>query len=233
MTLSLLVKQETPTRNLTGLVRQIQTSGPRSLGFDWPSWLEGAMNQLETDDSIDVQLTDQLAEILSDLEDAFSTGADPSDTANRLLMVFKEPSIEDLWRARAGSLGYSELNTTLWNDLHRALDAAEKGKSQVVSRWLELVEQKMIAKWESYEHSEILDEEITSESVAGHRLLCDGVENWLCALSELRYGLAVGNVNRTSVLQNAECGQRLLVALEVIQKEMVNPLQWLVEAWRN
>ena len=233
MSLSLLVKQTAPAKDLTKLVRQIQKGGIASLGSEWSNWLEGAMSQLETDDSIEVHRSDELAEILSEMEEALASGIDASKAADRLLAVLAEPTLEERWRTRAENLSVSELHTTLWSDLQRAMVAVETGKFQVVSRWIDLVEQRMISRWESYEQTELLEEEITAETVAGHRLLCDGMESWLGALSELKFGLQNGAVNRRSVLEKAEAGQRLLVILKVIQEEMVNPLQWLVDAWKN
>jgi hypothetical protein len=234
MTLSLLVKPNAPTtqKGLDALVDHLGSGG--TLGAAWPQWLGAAVDQLESDNTIDARLTDDLADALSEMEELLANGCDATQAAQRLLSLCSPtPSLEDRWRSRAEALPTTQLQSTLWSDLHRALEAFESGRRQVVSRWIELVEQKLLNQWEDYEDLDLLEEEITVESIAGHHILCDGVEGWLCALTELRYGLATGHLNRQGVLESAEMGQRLLVALEVIQKESASPLEWLVEAWKN
>jgi hypothetical protein len=234
MTLSLLVKPNAPStqKGLDALVDHLQTGG--TLGDDWAQWLQAAFGQLEADNTIDAHRADNLADTLSEMEEQLTEGYDATQAVQRLLSLYSDtPSLEELWRDRAENLLPAQLQTTLWSDLHRALAAVESGRHQVVSRWIDLVENRMLARWDDYENLELLDEEVTCESVAGHHILCDGLEGWLCALAELRHGLGTGFVNRQGVLESAEIGQRLLVTLENVQKESVSPLDWLVEAWRN
>ena len=75
----------------------------------------------------------------------------------------------------------------------------------------------------------MLPEEVTTESVLGHRYLSQGIEGWLEALAEFRSTLKTG-VDRQAVLARAEAAQRLLMVVQLEQQEKTCPLAVLAAA---
>ena len=142
-------------------------------------------------------------------------------------------SLEATWRERADSLAASQLEGSLWCDLHKALKAAQDGRSTVAARWMDAVEEHFLAIWDSYEESDIWESEITAESVLGHRLLQEGVEAWLSALCTFRTGLDRGRIDHQAVLKEAEMGQRLLVAVQLREAESQDCISHFLAAWTN
>lgn len=213
------------SNGLEALVSQLEKGGLFSLSGGWQGWFEAAAQQLENDDSLDARLTDEMADALGEAEEAICEGRNSLPALNRLVALYHrgqgELTIEAKWLKKAELLGLAQLETPVWNDLHRALDAAEAGRSGLVAKWLEKVEEKFIATWESYEAGDVLDEEITTESVLGHRFLQEGSELWLGALAEFKDALEGGvtAATRSSILAQAEQGQRLLVLMQILEQE--------------
>jgi hypothetical protein len=235
MSLTLLDKANTTARGLDVLVRQLELGGVASLGHAWQTWFESAASQLESDDSIDARLTDELAESLAEAEEAIMTGYNCAPALRRLVSLYyrnqQSKPLETLWREKAANLGLVQLETRTWDDLHKALDAAAQGRSALVARWIDKVEETFLAVWESYQQSDILEEEVTAESVLGHRLLREGVEGWLEALSQFRDTLTA--VDRAAVLAQAEVGQRLLMVVQVVEQEAQDSVGRFMAAWAN
>ena len=139
--------------------------------------------------------------------------------------------LETRWREKAASLGMVVLQTKTWNDLHKALDAAEAGRHALVLRWIDTVEEAFLASWESYEGGDVWEAEVTTEAVLGHRFLQEGIEGWLAALAEFRDTL--GQLSRTSILALAEEGQRLLVTVQLNEQEADDTVGRFLAAWSN
>ncbi len=127
-------------------------------------------------------------------------------------------TLEDAWLQRADQLGLAQLDSPVWNDLHDALHAVGSGYHQAVKEWIHLVEDRFLATWESYESGDVLDEEVSTESVLCHRFLMEGVELWLSALADFRDSVD-DRVDRDSILKQAEAGQRFLVLVQLINDE--------------
>lgn len=142
-------------------------------------------------------------------------------------------SLEATWRERADSLAPSQLEGSLWSDLHKALKAACEGRCSLAARWVDSVEEHFLAIWDSYEESDIWESEITSESVLGHRLLQEGVEAWLSALCTFRTALDRGRIVPQAVLEDAEIGQRLLIAVQLREAETQDCVSHFLAAWAN
>lgn len=152
-------------------------------------------------------------------------------------MTLTHPStargIESQWRERAATLGLAQLETPLWTDLGLALEAVSAGRKQAVLRWVDLAEESFISVWEGYESGDVLESEITAESVLGHTLLSEGIENWLDALALLRDGLECGTIERDEILELAESGQRLLIAVQLFEEESTDCASQFFAAWAN
>ncbi len=151
---------------------------------------------------------------------------DNRSTANR------SPHLETVWREKAQNLGLAQLETSTWEDLHKALDAADLGRLTLVSKWIDLVEDSFLATWESYENSEVLEHEVTAEAVLGHRFLLEGVEGWLAVLADFRENLQAG-VNRSEILAAAEVAQRLLIVVQIVEQETQDVADQFMAAWAN
>ena len=133
--------------------------------------------------------------------------------------------LEEQWLARADHLTCLDLKTEVFSDLHLALEAAKDGRKALVIRWLDHTEARFISIWEQYESGDVLEEEVTVESVLGHRFLLEGVEGWLDALGTFREELEIGEVNADDILECAEYAQRRLVLLQLLEQEAEEALQ--------
>lgn len=221
---------QTP-QGLDHLITRLNIGGVNALGSAWQAWFASALEQLEADDSIEAHVADAMADALSEAEEALSLGHRPEAALQRLVALFTEARTEAHWRLKAQSLRPEQLSSTTWNDLHKALDAAAHSPA-LVEAWISHVEGEFLAQWDSYESSDVLPQEVTSESILGHEFLSQGLEEWLSALAELRDSLDT-QVDRASVLARAEAGQRLLVAVQVIEEERRNVRQNFIAAWMN
>lgn len=140
-------------------------------------------------------------------------------------------TLEDHWRRTAAELTATELNSGTWRELHRAFQAESVGRCDLVLRWLEQTEATIMTAWEGYDATTVLEEEVTAESALGHQLLREGAELWLDALGILRDSL--GQSDREAILERAEEGQRLLIALGKVQLEQECTSTRFMSAWRN
>ncbi len=151
---------------------------------------------------------------------------------SRATTLARPTCTEEEWLTRARNLGSALLESPVWNDLHEAVDALEQGHWQAVEQWVDVVEKRFFSTWEAYESGDILDEEISTESVLCHRFLMDGTELWLDALSDLREGIG-GQIDRGKILGRAEAGQRLLVLVQLLNDEAQESLNRFLNWARN
>lgn len=142
-----------------------------------------------------------------------------------LELNLQRQDLEEQWLERADNLTCSDIDTELFSDLRLALEAARGGRIALVVRWLDQTEARFISIWEEYESGDVLEEEVTAESVLGHRFLLEGVEGWLDALGTFREELETGAVNAEDILECAEYAQRRLVLLQLLEKEAEEALQ--------
>ena len=218
------------SNGLEALIEQLQNGGAASIMSSWRFWLDRVTRQLETDDTLDARLTDALAEKLAEAEEALEGGRDGSSSLHGLATLYKQGrSLESRWSRRAQNLTTEQLQTVTFRDLHKALEAAAQKRFKLVEAWLDLVEQRFFSIWDNYEISVVLPEEVTTESVLGHRYLSQGIEGWLEALAEFRSTLKTG-VDRQAVLARAEAAQRLLMVVQLEQQEKTCPLAVLAAA---
>lgn len=140
---------------------------------------------------------------------------------------------EARWRQLADSLPSEQLDSGLIVDLHRALDALESGRTGVVERWLELMENRFIAAWHDYESTEVLEDEITAESILGHHMLREGLEGWLETLDCVRAAISNGAVDRRGIFEQALEAQRMLVSVQRLKADSEDLLASFLAAWRN
>lgn len=211
-----------PTKNsLEALVVRLIDGGISALGDAWDDWFVAAADQIVTDPLMDPELSDQMVEALTEAEDSIFRGLDAKPAVERIIGLYQSSRDELNWetkcRNRAAELGPAELGSPFWMDLHEALEAAEKGEVTSVECWLDEVEETFLRSLDTYESGDLIEEEISQESVLCHRFLIEGAECWLGALSEFRESLGK-ELDRTEILARAGQGQRLLVLVKQIEK---------------
>ena len=225
-----------PTHGLDALIQEIQTANQATVIASWSAWYNQAMEQLENDDAIDARYTDAFAESLETIDAAIAGEYSIEAALRGLVSLYysheEAVSVEARWRRRAAGLGTVQLDTGLWNSLNRALEAAATGNTAAVSHWIATTRATFDKAWTNYRQADVLVCEVTEESRAGHRLLGEGIANWLEALELFQAGLSSG-VERGRVLSKAEAGQRLLVGLQVIQQEDQDCVDRFARAWSN
>lgn len=225
-----------PTHGLDALVKEIEFGSKASVVASWSRWYEQAISQLENDDTIDARYTDALAEELDNIDAALADQHNAESAFRGLLNLYhsheQAVTVEARWHRKIAGLGALQLETELWNDLHRALAAAEAGKRDLVAHWLDDRATDFRAAWSNYRNSDVLLCEVTEESRAGHRLLGEGISAWLEAIVTFRAGLC-STVDKAAVLSKAETGQRLLVGLQVIEQEDQDCVDRFARAWAN
>lgn len=223
-----------PASGLTTLVQEIASGNRATVVASWTLWYEQALDQLESDDAFDAHTTDLLAESLENIDAALAGEQSVELAFGNLLSLYRtrQQSVESRWRQKAAGLGRVQLETELWSDLNRALEAASLGKKDLVAHWLETTRSTFEDAWQNYRNADILLFEVTEESQAGHRLLGEGIAHWCDALELFRTGLA-SSIDRGTVLAKAEAGQRLLVGLQVIEQEHEDCVDRFAHAWAN
>ena len=219
---------------LCDLVNLWTGSAQSNLESRWRDRFSAAAEQLEIDDLIDSRLTDMMADCLAEAEEALDSGYDFRPALNRLCSLYhrnlESVPLETVWRRKAAHLGAVQLNSSSWGGLHAALDGAIRGELVKVAGWLEQMEEYFLNCWDNYENSDILESEITTESVLCHRFLQEGIELWLEALAEFRDGLQTQSLCRTKVLALAEEGQRYLVVVQLLEDELERQMSQVL-AW--
>ncbi len=181
-----------------------------------------ALEQLEFDDSIDPELTDEMAEALVDSQERFLSGEEPWAALERFLGHYarleERKSLEQIWWERAQSLTSKELQTELMLNFQEAVRMARSGRGQLLMSWLEAKISEFQARWNGYAEILVTEEEVTLDSVLCHRFLKTGVGNWLEAFKGLRATVVEGSSPETA-LEKAVLGQRCLMAVQLFEAE--------------
>ena len=202
------------------LISQYRRLGSESFGSDFPRRLEEAALQLEQDTRWDAHLTDLLAVALTEAAEEFAQDGSAERALARLYFLYTHgkaaQDLEENWRSRMESLPLEALESPLTRDLAKALKAAARGKTALVVGWLEQTETRILTIAERYETLPITTEEVTTESVLGHRLLQEGIEGWLEALAAFRDGID-SELDETKVREMAWQAQKRLKFVESLK----------------
>jgi hypothetical protein len=108
-------------------------------------------------------------------------------------------------RELATSLAYEDWHTELYAAFEEAL------RSDELDGLITQTRGRIEEAWESYCQTPVTDEEVTAQTVVGHRILREGFETWHEALDEAE--AADGSVDQALAL--AQAGNRLLIAVQV------------------
>lgn len=192
---------------------------------------DGALAQLEHDDSFDAHTADRLVELILQMQELSETGQSTAALFAQIKSVYnaaKVDTVEARWRVRSGLLSDEELDTDLWYDLYDAVEALEEGDRESTLAWSQEVFTQFMGVWQDYEsNTPVFDEEITQESILGHKFLKEGLAFWLEALQELQSV----SPDLDQVWEKAENGQRLLVAVQILEEELSNLKQRYFVNW--
>ena len=97
--------------------------------------------------------------------------------------------------------------TTTFQEFERLLNAP---LSQELDDFRASLRKRLQASWRNYERIRVTPSEQTAETVAGHRLLVEGLAGWQEALE-----LSESGAGRETVLEAAEDANRLLVVVQL------------------
>ena len=183
--------------------------------------VKGAIEAMEAVDDEPTVEMERAFETLLAIHDDFSLGGLPAgplrDFAERhkelfLAKVGQGAGLEEELRALADELEESEWCTGSYLKLEAGVDAFDEGDDAGLASALDDLELVIQQAWESYAGLSIAQSEITAESVAGHGLLQEGVQEWFAALDCAR-AAARQEAEWDDALEMAENANRLLVAV--------------------
>lgn len=167
-----------------------------------------------------------LAHRLERIEDAMSTGGDATEDLAALVRAFDEPQaaspgeqLEQWVREVAAGLSRDEWYTETYASVEAAAADHQEGNPEPLERVLQEVASRLEGAWEPYYHAPVAAEEVTAETVVGHRILLEGVQGWFDALEALRLA-AAGEFSWDEALAQAEAANRLLVAVPRLARQV-------------
>ena len=183
--------------------------------------VKAAIVAMETLDEEPTVAQEKAFEALLTIYDDFSGGGLPvqglrdfsEQHKNLFLSKAKEgPSLEEELRAMADDLEEEEWCTGSYLRLEAGVDAFEDGDDDALNKALDDLELVIQQAWDHYSGISIAQTEITAESVAGHGLLQEGVQEWFAALDCAR-SAARDEADWDDALEIAENANRLLAAV--------------------
>lgn len=119
--------------------------------------------------------------------------------------------------------------TPLWHRFCAGLEAGLEGDWEGFERELQEIDGEVELAWDEYAQLHIREDEVTLETVLGHRFLLEGLEGWKAAVEEAFRAAEEGDsVDRA--LEFAEQANRMLVAVgvhaeRVAQQRQPSPLR--------
>jgi hypothetical protein len=164
---------------------------------------------------------------LVQIEEDLLGGTVPQQRLQAFALRFprQTPVAEDLeseFRAMAAQFTEEQWRTSAYVDLENALlDFEEDGELDGLLLKLQSREEKIRESLDGYRATSLTPEEVTAETVTGHRLLCDGLEAWLAALGALAEAAESGGAWEPG-LEAAERGNRLLLAVQRLNQRVAS-----------
>lgn len=156
-------------------------------------------------------------------EDELWQGTMPVDALGRLVAnweAYEQPAVvpdgvllEQEFRRAASELPEQEWATDAYQGALRAIEAYEAGDDDALENWSRALSERLETAWNQYSEVPVLSEEITAETVVGHRLLKEGFQGWYDA-QELLILAAEEDGDFEEGLARAEEASRLLVAVQ-------------------
>lgn len=135
----------------------------------------------------------------------------------------KPVDLESEFRMVAEQLPETVWCTAAYVELEAALDGFdEDGDELQLLDYLEVRREAIHQVLDGYSSETVLAEEVTCESVVGHRLLLEGLGCWLEALNLAQVVLQQAEASWEGCLETAERGNRLLLATERLHRRVVS-----------
>lgn len=125
------------------------------------------------------------------------------------LVLFTAEEVETELRLSALELYGESWKTPLYEELFRLVLLGQKGEWDEFEEALEAYELDIQIQWDEYSDMRITEDEVTQETAIGHRLLLEGLQALLNAIS-LLFSAADEEVEWAEALETAEWGSRLL-----------------------
>jgi hypothetical protein len=169
---------------------------------------------------------DPRREPLQQLEELCWEGAVPAEELRRLAADFEdfeEPNDEALlsegerleleFRRLAEEMPSEDWYTVNYKRVLQAVNQCKRGEPGPLERAVIDLGELFEKAWEPYSTTAIAPEEITAETVVGHRLLQEGIQGWFDALEQLELAMN-GECEFDEALETAEMANRLCVAVQ-------------------
>ena len=133
--------------------------------------------------------------------------------------------LDQEFRQLAAQMPQEDWHTTFYESALAAVDEFEAGNEEAF--WVALADMRdrLDQAWSPYSQCAVVEKEVTAETVVGHRMLQDGVENWFQALDELERA-AQGEIPFEDGLTRGEQANRLLVAVKRLNQRVQAHTPW-------
>ena len=184
--------------------------------------IEGSLDQLETDDTIDAEATDKLVDALMDAMDCLLEGEAAWESLEDAITIYHHAKTQKdfyaVWQSKARELDGNEIRTQKYEHFLQACQMVERGEGEVLFGWLD----KKISEFQKtragYLQLSVAEHEVTMESEMCHLMLLTGIDSWLEALTGLK--LCIAEKRDVGRCRNAaELGQRALVTVQKFEQE--------------
>lgn len=184
--------------------------------------IEASLEQLETDDTIDAETTDQLVDALVEAQELLAEGEAPWESLEDAITIYHHAKTHKdfflIWQQKAESLGAEALRTQTYVHFLEACRMVERGDGEVLTGWLDGKIKEFQATRRSYLELSVAEHEVTMESELCHLMLVSGMESWLEALTVLKKAIREQR-DLAHCRRLAEIGQRALVTVQLFERE--------------
>lgn len=201
-------------RGLDRLIREYRKNGACGFEDTLLDALESAALQLASDDSWDDEITNRMASLLLAAKEEYQLSGFAPRALEHLDSMYSNgrevQKIRNQWHSWVESTPISVPESVSTRELELAFRALRLGRWELVEDWLPEIEGRFLEAAEEYEALTIVENEVTAESVLGHRLLVEGIDGWLEALALLREGLE-STIDESEIRQIAHQAQKKLL----------------------
>lgn len=134
----------------------------------------------------------------------------------RLESLSANSLLEEEFRQLAEELPEEQWRTSHYLELIRQLD--ESDEPQLLD-FLERRRSQLLQSLQGYRQNQVMDQEVTAETVAGHRLLEEGIQGWLQGVEMLMEAIP-SDGDCEPALERIEESNRLLVSVQRLHQRV-------------
>lgn len=163
-------------------------------------------------------------ERLESLYEYFLEGGLPAAELQEFFQLYQHSFVEEKvpvgeqlemeLRQMAEDLTEEEWCTGSYLKLENGVQAYLEGDPEPLNQAVEEMEIVLDQAWSPYAESPVADHEITAESVLGHQLLAEGVQEWIQAIDFVREIADGADADWQEALDTAQYANRLLIVVE-------------------